>query len=96
MNLQIHSIKFDATKKLLDLVQKKVDKLETFSDRIIDGEVFLKLNNSGIDNKTVEIILNLPGDQLFSESSSRTFEVAIDEATEALKSQIRKARKKVS
>jgi putative sigma-54 modulation protein len=96
MNLQIHSIKFDATKKLLDLVQKKVDKLETFSDRIIDGEVFLKLNNSGIDNKTVEIILNLPGDQLFSEASSRTFEVAIDEATEALKSQIRKARKKVS
>ena len=96
MNLQIHSIKFDADKKLLDFVQKKVDKLETFSDRIVDGEVFLKLNNSGIDNKTAEIILNLPGDQLFSESSSRTFEVAIDEATEALKSQIRKARKKVS
>ena len=42
MKLQMHSIHFDADVKLLDFIQKKVDKLETFYDRIIDGEVFLR------------------------------------------------------
>ena len=94
MNLQMHSIKFDADKKLLDLIQKKMDKLETFYDRIVDGEVFLRLNNTGIENKTIEVKLNIPGDQLFAEASARTFEAATDEAAQALKSQLSKFKKK--
>lgn len=94
MNLQMHSIKFDADKKLLDLIQKKMDKLETFYDRIVDGEVFLKLNNTGIENKTVEIKLNIPGDQLFAEASAKTFEVATDDAAQALRNQLKKYKRK--
>ena len=45
MKLQMHSIHFDADIKLLDFIQKRVDKLETFYDRIIDGEVFLRVQN---------------------------------------------------
>ena len=45
MKLQIHSIHFDADVKLLDFIQKKADKLETFYEQIVDGEVFLRLNN---------------------------------------------------
>ena len=52
MKLQIHSIHFDADQKLIDFIQKKLDKLETFYDRIVDGEVFLRINNTGIENKT--------------------------------------------
>ena len=66
MKVKIHSIKFDADSKLLGVVQKKLDKLETFFDRIIDGEVFMRVNNEGIKNKTVEIKINIPGDQLFA------------------------------
>lgn len=94
MNLQMHSIKFNADEKLLNLIQKKVDKLEVFYDRIVDGEVFLRLNNTGVDNKTVEIKLNIPGDQLFAESSAKSFEIATDEAAEALKRQITKYKKR--
>ena len=43
MKLDIQSIHFDADEKLLDFIQKKCDKLETFFDRITDGEVFLRL-----------------------------------------------------
>ena len=32
MKLQVHSIHFDADQKLIDFIQKKVDKLETFYD----------------------------------------------------------------
>ena len=96
MKLQMHSIHFDADPKLLDFIQKKVDKLETFYDRMVDGEVFLRVNNEGIDNKTVEIKLNMPGNQIFAKEDAKTFEVAADMATEALRRQIRKYKDKVT
>ena len=95
MKLQMHSIKFDADSRLLGLVQKKMDKLETFFDRIIDGEVFFRLNNEGIKNKTVEIKLNIPGEQLFAIASDKSFEAATDEAVEALRRQLKKFKDKV-
>ena len=55
MKLQVHSIHFDADNKLINFIQRKLDKLDTFSSRLVDGEVFLRLNNEGIENKTVEI-----------------------------------------
>jgi len=94
MKLQMHSIHFDADQKLLDFIQRKVDKLETFYDRIVDGEVFLRLNNTGIENKTVEIKLNAPGQQLFSKEHAKSFEEATDMATEALRRQIKKMKEK--
>jgi putative sigma-54 modulation protein len=94
MNLKVQSIHFDADSKLVDFIQKKVDKLETYFDKMVDGEVFLRLNNEGIDNKTVEIKLNLPGNQLFAIEKARTFEAATDQATEALKNQLKKFKTK--
>ncbi len=43
MKLQVHSIHFDADQKLIDFIQNEVDKLETFYDRLVDGEVFLRI-----------------------------------------------------
>jgi putative sigma-54 modulation protein len=96
MKLKMQSIHFDADAKLIDFIQKKVDKLETYYDRIVDGEVFLRLNNEGTDNKTVEIKLNAPGTQLFATEKAKSFEAATDLATEALKSQIQKFKTKVT
>jgi putative sigma-54 modulation protein len=96
MKIKVQSIHFDADKKLVDFVQKKMDKLETFYDRTVDGEVFLRLNNEGIDNKTVEIKLNVPGSQLFAKEQAKTFEAATDQATEALKNQLAKFKTKVT
>ncbi len=90
MRLQVHSIHFDADRKLVDFIQKKVDKLETFYDRVVDGEVFLRLNNTGVENKTVEIKVKVPGSQLFAKEQARSFEAATDLATEALRNQIKK------
>ena len=95
MKLQVHSIHFDADKKLIDFIQKKVNKLETFYDRLVDGEVFLRLNNEGIDNKTVEIKLKVPGNHLFATEKARSFEAATDLATDALRMQIKKFKTKL-
>ena len=96
MKLQVHSIHFDADQKLIDFIQRKVDKLETFYDRLVDGEVFLRINNGGTDNKTVEIKLKVPGNQLFAKEQATSFEAATDLATESLRKQLRKFKAKVT
>jgi ribosome hibernation promoting factor len=96
MKLQVHSIHFNADRKLINFIQRKVNKLETFYDRLVDGEVFLRLNNEGIENKTVEIKLKVPGDQLFATEKARSFEAATDLATDALRIQLKKFKTKVT
>lgn len=95
MKVQVQSIHFDADAKLIDFIQRKLDKLETYYDRTIDAEVMLRLNNEGVENKTVEIKLNIPGDQLFAEKSNGSFEAATDHCTEALRRQIKKFKEKM-
>lgn len=100
MKLQMHAVHFDADPRLVDFIQKKASKLETFYDRIIDGEVFLKQENGHStavpDNKIVEIKLNIPGNQLFVKGEGESFEAATDSAVSALKKQIRKHKEKSS
>ncbi len=95
MKLQVHSIHFDADIKLIDFIQKKLNKLETFYDRLVDGEVFLRLNNEGVENKTVEIKVRVPGNQLFAVEKARSFEAATDLATDALRIQLKKFKTRV-
>jgi putative sigma-54 modulation protein len=96
MKLQMHSIRFDADIKLLDFIQRRVDKLETYFDRIIDGEVFLRVENDGNqENKIVEIKLNSPGNQFFAKSQAKSFEIAVDEVVEGLRRQLKKHKEKL-
>lgn len=95
MRLQVHSIHFDADQKLIDFIQQRLDKLQTFYDRVVGGEVFLRLNNQGFDNKTVEIRISLPGRKLFAKEQARSFEAAVDLAAEALRSQLGKFKTKL-
>lgn len=95
MKVQVHSIHFDADSKLINFIQKKLDKLDTFYDRMVDGEVFLRLNNEGIENKTVEIKVRVPGSQLFAIEKARTFEAAAGMAADALRMQIKKFKTKI-
>lgn len=96
MKLQMHSIHFDADHKLIDFIQKKADKLETYFDRIQDGEVFMRLDkNEKNANKIVEIKLNVPGKQFFAKHQTDSFEAATDEAIEGLRRQLKKHKEKV-
>ncbi|MBK0378116.1 ribosome hibernation-promoting factor, HPF/YfiA family [Mucilaginibacter segetis] len=97
MKITVQSIHFTADKKLLDFIQKKVDKLETFYDHIISGEVYLKLENVEDEaNKISEIKLLLPGNQMFAKEKCKTFEEATDIVVESLRKQIEKHKQKKS
>lgn len=95
MKVQVHAVHFNADQKLIAFIQKKIDKLETFYDRMVNGEVFLRLNNEGVENKTVEIILKVPGNSLFAKEQASSFEAATDLATDALRNQLKKFKTKL-
>jgi putative sigma-54 modulation protein len=89
MNVQIHSVRFDADKKLVDFVQQKLVKLSQFGDGIVNAEVYLRLDkDQERKNKISEIRLDLRGAPLFARKQSKTFEEATDMAIDALKKQI--------
>ncbi|MCO5935955.1 ribosome-associated translation inhibitor RaiA [Mucilaginibacter sp. RB4R14] len=97
MKITVQSIHFSADQKLLDFIQKKVDKLETFFDHIISGEVYLKLENVDDEaNKISEIKILLPGNQIFAKEKCKTFEEATDLVVESLRKQIEKHKTKKS
>lgn len=96
MKLQMHSIHFDADRKLIDFIQRKADKLDTYYDQIIDGEVFMRIDkNDNKANKIVEIKMNVPGKQFFAKHQTDSFEAAADETIEGLRRQIKKYKEKV-
>jgi putative sigma-54 modulation protein len=92
MQVQIHSIHFDADKALLALIESKLQKLTVFNNTIISSEVFLRVEKGARkENKLVEIKLHIPGKELFAKKKSLSFEAAADEVVEALRRQIAKA-----
>ena len=97
MKLQIQSIHFDADQKLLDYIQKKCDKMDTFFDHIIDGQVYLKLekhSESGA-NKVVELKFNVPGEVIMSTQKGHKFEEATDLAVDNVKRQLTRFKEKL-
>jgi putative sigma-54 modulation protein len=95
MNIQIHSVRFDADQKLIDFVNQKLEKLTQFGEDIVNAEVYLRLDkDQERENKISEIKVELPGGPLFARKQSKTFEEATDEALDALKKQITKHKQK--
>lgn len=96
MNIQIHSLRFDADRKLLDFVTQKVNKLSLISDDIVSAEVFLRLDHDEErENKITEIKVEYPRGPLFARKQSKTFEEATDLVITALKKQIVKQKDKM-
>jgi putative sigma-54 modulation protein len=96
MNIQIHSVRFDADKKLIDFVNQKLVKLTQFSEGIVSAEVYLRLDkDQDRENKISEIKLEYPRGPLFARKQSKSFEEATDQAVDALKKQITRHKEKM-
>lgn len=92
MNVNIQSVHFNADTKLIDYVKRKLEKLNLFSDRIIQVNVFLKLDNivHAVKDKIAEIRVHIPRHNFFVKSTSKSFEESFDEAFDSLVSQIKR------
>jgi putative sigma-54 modulation protein len=89
--LQIHAVRFEADKKLLEHVNEKAKKLKIFHDKIVEVEVYLKLDNivHNIKDKVAEIRVHIPKHTFFVKHESKTFEESFDLALKSLINQIK-------
>ena len=96
MNVHIQALHFDADSKLVESINKKMEKLNQYHDRIIKVNVFLKLDNvvHTIKDKIAEIQVHVPKADFFVKASSKSFEASFDDAFEAVINQIKRKKEK--
>mgnify|MGYP001162128369 FL=1 len=92
MKFNVQSLNFSPTDQLLELVDKKLNKLDKFKEYILYGDVYLKLDNKtqSIKDKTIEIKCSVKGNTLFVKETSKTFEETIDLAIDIMSRQVKK------
>lgn len=96
MRVHTESVQFKADQKLINFIEKKLDKMEHLFDRIIEAKVVLKLENSGqVKDKVVEVRLNVPGETLIVKETKKTFEASIDSAASSMKRQLIKYKERL-
>jgi putative sigma-54 modulation protein len=95
MKVFTQSVNFNADNQLIELVEAKVSALTKFHDKIVDAEVFLKVQKtSEKENKITEVKINIPGSELIITRETKTFEEGISSAVDSLKRQLKKSKEK--
>lgn len=97
MEIKINAVGFSASSQLEDFIQKKISKLDRYHDGIIGSEVTLKLEkDDNLENKVVEVLLNIKGQDVFAKKNAKKFEEAVDELYDVVKRQLVKIKDKES
>lgn len=95
MEIKINAVGFSASSQLEDFIQKKISKLDKYHDGIIGSEVTLKLEkDDNLENKVVEVLLNVKGQEVFAKKNAKKFEEAVDELYDVVKHQLVKIKEK--
>ncbi len=95
MQITIHSVRFDAEQKLLNFINRKIEKLTHFDDELISSDVFLRIENAtDKSNKLVEVKINTGFNELFASKKCESFEEAVDLVQEILIRQVKKNKQK--
>ncbi len=95
MKVKIDSRHFDADRKLIDMIETKCNKLDQYFDRIVGGNVILKLeNHSKVKDKVVEFELSVPGNRLFCKQKENSFEAAFNIAMDTMSRQLKRYKQK--
>lgn len=96
MKVNAQSVNFNADATLIQFVQNRMDKLETFYDKVVSSEVYLKVENTSSKvNKIVEIKLDVPKDRFVVKKQCKSFEEAIDSACSSLERKLKKRKEKM-
>ena len=96
MKINVQSVNFNADASLIDFIEKKLNSLDKYYDKIVDTEVFLKVQQtSDKENKFVDIKLNIPGNELVVKKQSKTFEEGVMLAVDSLKIKLTKEKEKI-
>lgn len=94
---RIQSIHFDADTKLVAFIEEKMARFgKMLGQNNVEAKVILRLEKTGqVQDKVVELIINIPGHPLIAKSTRKSFEEAIRDALNTLKIQWEKYKTKI-
>jgi putative sigma-54 modulation protein len=96
MKVNVHAVNFNVDGKLVGFIQKRMDRLEKYYDKVISADVFLKVEKtSEKENKIVEIKMLVPGDEFMVKKQCKTFEEGVEQSAESLERLLTKRKEKV-
>ena len=91
MKIEIQSIHFNPDTKLINFINKKIEKVTSIDDSIIKIDVFLKIDRPESPiNKIVEIRIHTSKGERFAKKQCDTFEESVDLTIQALRKQVLK------
>lgn len=86
MKITIQTAGVTPHEPLKERIEKKLAKLETFYDKIVEATVYLKVENATEKtNKTTELLIKVPGDDIVVKKTCATFEESLDESVDTAK-----------
>ena len=98
MSVHIQAVHFSPDAKLLEKIEKKISKLNHFHKKIMNIDVYLKLDNviHNIKDKVVEIKVQIPKHEFFVKQSCKTFDESFESAMLAVANQLKKKKEKLA
>ena len=97
MDVTVKAIHFDVKASLEEFIQKKINKLEQYSDKITSANVTLQAVKPEVsDNKEVMLKVLMPNNELVVTKTADSFEEAFDNAMDAMIRSIKKAKEKAN
>lgn len=97
MNVTVKAIHFDVKASLEEFIQKKISKLEQYSDKITSADVTLQVVKPEVsENKEVMLKVLMPNNELVVTKTADSFEEAFDNAMDAMIRSIKKAKEKAN
>lgn len=95
MEINIQSLHFDASKQLIEFINKKVGKLDQYVEQPVVAQVTLRvIKSEERANKEASVKLLVPEGDLFASKQTDTFEESVAMAVDAIIKQINRYKEK--
>ena len=95
MKINIQTVHFSMNSNLQKYIDKRLSKLSLYYNRIVSIDLYLNLDNhSSQTNKSVELRVNIPGDDVVVGKKSESFEKSLDMATSTAERMLKRRKEK--
>jgi putative sigma-54 modulation protein len=95
MKINIQTVHFSMNSNLQKYIEKRLSKLNLYYNRIVSIDLYLNLDNHNDQtNKSVELRVNIPGDDVVVGKKSESFEKSLDMAASRAERMLKRRKEK--
>ncbi len=95
MKINIQTVHFSMNSNLQKYIEKRLSKLNLYYNRIVSVDLYLNLDNHNDQtNKSVELRVNITGDDVVVGKKSESFEKSLDMAASSAERMLKRRKEK--